>query len=305
MRLAIPFRSVLAVFALLCCAPGAGAAQVRIPDQGVIPDQGANPAQAPAELRLMTFNIRYGTADDGDHAWPHRRDLVAEIIRREDADILAIQEALAFQLEDLAPVLAGYRKLGQHRDGGTGGEFSGLYVRTDRVRLVDWGEFWLSPTPDVVASRGWDAALHRMAVWADVVPEGSDTVVRIYGTHFDHRGEVARVESARLIAEHATEAGRPTVVMGDLNVPDGSEAVRIFASRGYRSAVLALHPGETRGTFNGFTDPRGGNRRIDHVLVGPGLRPTSAAILDHRVDGLFPSDHFPVVAVVVLAGSRP
>jgi endonuclease/exonuclease/phosphatase family metal-dependent hydrolase len=251
----------------------------------------------------MTFNIRYGTADDGDHAWPHRRDLVAEIIRREDADVLAIQEALAFQLEELAPVLADYRKLGQHRDGATGGEFSGLYVRTDRVRLVDWGEFWLSPTPDVVASRGWDAALHRMAVWADVVPEGGDTVVRIYGTHFDHRGEVARVESARLIAEHASTAGRPTVVMGDLNVPDGSEAVRTFADLGYRSAVLALHPDETLGTFNGFTDPTGGSR-IDHVLVGPGLRPTRAAILDDRVDGLFPSDHFPVVAVVT-AGSRP
>jgi endonuclease/exonuclease/phosphatase family metal-dependent hydrolase len=229
---------------------------------------------------------------------------VAEIIRREAPDVLAIQEGLAFQLDELDPVLAGYRKLGQHRDGGTDGEFSGLYVRTDRVRLVDWGEFWLSPTPDVVASRGWDAALPRMAVWADVVPDGGDTVVRVYGTHFDHRGEVARVESARLIAEQALAAGRPTVVMGDLNVPDGSEAVRTFADLGYRSAVVTLHPDETLGTFNGFTDPRGGEQRIDHVLVGPGLRPTAAAILDDRVDGLFPSDHFPVVAVVVVAGSR-
>ena len=304
MKPAIPFRSALAVCALLCCAPGAVVCQAPLADQPPFADQPPVAGQPPAELRLMTFNIRYGTADDGDHAWPHRRGLVAEIIRREDADVLAIQEALAFQLEELAPVLAGYRKLGQHRDGGTAGEFSGLYVRGDRVRLVDWGEFWLSPTPDVVASPGWDAALPRMAVWADVVPEGTDTVVRIYGTHFDHRGDVARVESARLIVEHATEAGRPTVVMGDLNVPEGSEAVRTFAEFGYRSAVATLHPQETRGTFNGFTDPDGGSRRIDHVLVGPGLRPTGAAILDDRVDGLFPSDHFPVVAVV-LAGSRP
>ncbi|MEJ2204664.1 MAG: endonuclease/exonuclease/phosphatase family protein [Gemmatimonadota bacterium] len=255
-------------------------------------------AQAPTQLRLMTFNIRYGTAQDGDHIWANRRDLVADIIEREAADVLAIQEALDFQLDDLAPALRGYRKLGQHRDGGTGGEFSGLYVREDRVRIVDWGEFWLSPTPEVVASRGWDAALHRMAVWVDIVPVGSDEMIRVYGTHFDHRGEVARVESAGLIARHASGAGRPAAVLGDLNAADGSEVVRAFADLGYRSAIPALHPEVTLGTFNGFEDPRGGGRRIDHILVGPGLRATSAAILDDRVQDLFPSDHFPVVAVV-------
>ena len=90
-------------------------------------------AQESPELRVMTFNIRYGTADDGDHVWPNRRHLVAQIIAREAPDVLAIQEALAFQLDELAPSLEGYVKLGQHRDGGTGGEFSGLYVRTDAV----------------------------------------------------------------------------------------------------------------------------------------------------------------------------
>lgn len=254
-------------------------------------------AQAPQELSVMTFNIRYGTADDREHAWPHRRHLVAALILRESPDVLAIQEALDFQLEELAPALEGYRKLGQHRDGGLAGEFSGLYVREDRVTVLDWGEFWLSPTPDVVASKGWDAALPRMSVWADVAPVGSGRAVRVYGTHFDHRGAEARVESARLIAGHAAAAGHPAVVMGDLNVPDDSEALRVFSELGYRSAVLKLHPDETLGTFNGFRDPTGGGR-IDHVLVGPGLSAVASAILADRVDGLFPSDHFPVVAVV-------
>jgi endonuclease/exonuclease/phosphatase family metal-dependent hydrolase len=262
-------------------------------------------AQAASELRLMTFNIRYGTADDGDHVWRNRRDLVAEIIEREAADVVAIQEALEFQLDELAPALEGYRKLGQHRDGGAGGEFSGLYVRQDGAQIVDWGEFWLSPTPEVVASRGWDAALHRMAIWADIRLDGSTEVVRVYGTHFDHRGEIARVESARLIAGHASGAGRPTVVMGDLNAPDDSGPLRFLADLGYRSAVTTLHPSETLGTFNGFEDPLGGGRRIDHILVGPGLRPKRAAILDDRVGGLFPSDHFPVVAVVEIPPGDP
>lgn len=260
----------------------------------------AAPRPAPSELTVMTFNVRYGTANDGEHAWANRRELVAEIIEREAVDVLAIQEALEFQLEELAPALEGYRKLGQHRDGGRGGEFSGLYVREDRVRVVDWGEFWLSPTPEVVASRGWDAALHRMAVWADVAVEGSEEVVRVYGTHFDHRGEIARVESAHLIAGHAAVGGHRAVVLGDLNAPDDSAPLRAFAESGFRSAVATLHPRETLGTFNGFEDPLGGGRRIDHVLVGAGLEVRSAAILDDRVDGLFPSDHFPVRALVVL-----
>jgi len=253
-------------------------------------------AQDAHELKVMTFNIRYGTGNDGDHAWPNRRALVAELIAGEAPDVLALQEALDFQLAELAPVLSGYRKLGQHRDGGTEGEFSGLYVRNGSVELVDWGEFWLSPTPEVVASVGWDAAITRMAVWADLRVGGSDSAVRVYGTHFDHRGERARVESARLIAAHADGAGA-TLIMGDLNVPEEAEAMQVFFEAGYRSAMPTLHPAVKLGTFNGFRDPGGGGRRIDHVLVSEGLELKAAAILDDR-DGLFPSDHYPVVALL-------
>ena len=137
---------------------------------------GAEDRQEPGdELVLMTFNIRYGTAEDGPNGWGNRRSLVAEIIRHESPDVVAIQEGLAFQLEDLEDVLGGYRKLGQHREGGSAGEFSGLYVNEARVTVLRWGEFWLSPTPDSVGSRGWDAALPRMAVWVELEGTASTT----------------------------------------------------------------------------------------------------------------------------------
>lgn len=262
-----------------------------------------NPGKAQAsetELKLMTFNIRYGTADDGANAWEHRRELVTEIIRREDPHILAIQEGLAFQLEELAPALDGYRKLGQHRDGGLEGEFSGLYVKEDPIRLLDWGEMWLSPTPDAAGSLGWDAALPRMAVWVEVQTAHGGGRLRIYGTHFDHRGEVARVESARLLTRHA-EAGPPAVIMGDLNVEEGTEALEVFFESGYRSAFTTLHPESELGTFNGFRDPKGGGR-IDHILLGAELEAWEAAILTHRTEEVWASDHYPVMAVVSLAG---
>ena len=247
-------------------------------------------------LRLMTFNIRYGTAGDGPNAWANRRALVADIIRRSDPDVLAIQEGLAFQLEELGDVLGDYRKLGQHREGGLEGEFSGLYVNELRVRVRDWGEFWLSPTPDSVGSQGWDAALPRMAVWVEIEYIDGGQPIRVYGTHFDHRGEVARLESARLIARHA-EDGPPAVVMGDLNLQEESEPLGVFFDRRYRSAFRVAHPESEVGTFNGFRDASGG-RRLDHILLDPRLEPLAAEIFDEQVNGVWPSDHFAVSALV-------
>ncbi|MGW8265793.1 MAG: endonuclease/exonuclease/phosphatase family protein [Longimicrobiales bacterium] len=256
----------------------------------------SSPQTAPDELVLMTFNIRYGTAEDGPNSWETRRARVADLIAAEAPDVLAIQEGLGFQLEQLGSVLGSYRKLGQHREGGSNGEFSGLYVKEDRVRILRWGEFWLSPTPDSVASVGWDAALPRMVVWAEIQRTAGSTPLRVYGTHFDHRGETARLESARLIARHA-EHGPPAVILGDLNADEGSEPLGVFFDLGYRSAFRTLHPRSNVGTFNGFQDPSGGSR-IDHILLDRRITPRRADVLDQKPAGGWASDHFPVTAVI-------
>lgn len=273
----MPFSSVTAVLLLVAvaCSPGQG------PEEGI---------------KLMTFNIRYASADDGPNSWTHRRPLVADIVRDASPDVLAIQEGLDFQLEDLSEILGPYKKLGQHRNGGLSGEFSGLYVREDRVEAIDWGELWLSPTPDSVGSVGWDAALPRMAVWADLRLAGTDQILRVYGTHFDHRGTQARLESARLLLRRAT-GGPPAVFMGDFNASEGSEPIKNLLDQGFRSAVLAHNPGTQTGTFNGFEDPTG-RRRIDHIFVHPDLRIEAGEILGASGATPWPSDHFPVTARV-------
>jgi len=276
--------SLLPVFLLSgCCAVQPA------PDR---PDESS--AAQPSSIEIMSFNIRYGTARDGEHAWPNRRELVAARIEGQQPDVLAIQEALDFQLDELASTLKGYRKLGQHREGGTRGEFSGLYVAEDRWQVLNWGEFWLSPTPDQVGVAGWDAALPRMAVWADLAPVNGGAQIRVYGTHYDHRGKLARAESSALIVAHAAEVAGAVVVTGDFNAIESSAALSPYFSNGFRSAMSELHPADSRGTFNSWSDPTGG-RRIDHLLVR-GAQPTRAEILSGRVGELFPSDHDAVVA---------
>jgi endonuclease/exonuclease/phosphatase family metal-dependent hydrolase len=248
----------------------------------------------------MTFNIRNGMARDGEHNWPARRDLVAERIRTTDPDVLALQEAFAFQLVDLADVLAGYTKIGQHREGGQGGEFSGLFVRNN-LRVVDQGEFWFSESPEVPGSKSWDSSLPRMTAWVDLGFDASNRGIRIYGTHYDHRGPVARRRASEMIVAHAEGLER-VIVMGDLNAKAENPPLRAYWDADFSSAVETTLPDETRGTFNGFRDETGGGRgrRIDFVLLRGALQAESAAILGGRVEGLFPSDHDAVKASVVL-----
>lgn len=248
------------------------------------------------ELQVLTFNIRYGTANDGDHAWEHRKQIVADLISEVDPDVLAIQEALDFQLVDLATALADYQKVGVHRGGGTKDEFSGLYIRKG-IHVFESGTFWLSETPEVVASKSWDSSLPRTATFAKIQWDGNELC--IYGTHFDHRGEEARTMSSKLIREHAPD-DMPVIVMGDFNAERGDAPMVHFSLDLYESVVEGLLPDSTLGTFNGFKDPTGG-RRIDHILIhnvdsGNWLMMKSAKIHDQKVNGLFPSDHFPVSA---------
>lgn len=127
---------------------------------------GASPAPATSSLKVMSFNVRYDNPGDGVNAWPNRRDWVASLMRFHEADVIGVQEALASMLRDLDQRLPGFARFGVGRTNGVAeGEFSAILYRTDRLALQDSGTFWLSPTPEAVGSKGWDAALERIATW--------------------------------------------------------------------------------------------------------------------------------------------
>ena len=160
---------------------------------------GVGPTSA-GSLTVMSFNVRYGTADDGDDAWPHRRGHVVATITAAGPDLLGTQECLAFQREELAAALPAFAVIGVGRDDGNeAGEMCASFYRRDRFDLLDHGTFWLSETPDEVASRGWDAALPRIATWLRLRDRPSGRELLWLNTHFDHRGAEARLESLTLL----------------------------------------------------------------------------------------------------------
>ena len=140
-----------------------------------------------------------------------------------------------------------------------------------------------------------------MTAWVDLGFDASTRSVRIYGTHYDHRGPKARLRASEMIVDHA-KGVEHVIVMGDLNAKAEAPPLKVYWDANFSSAVETARPNETRGTFNAFRDETGGgrSRRIDFVLLRGALKAESAAILSGRVEGLFPSDHDAVTASVRL-----
>ena len=267
--------------------------------------QGAEP------VRVMSFNIRYGTANDGVNHWDRRREFLRDTIRAFDPDLLGTQETLGFQRDWLTGQLPGYGVLGVGRDDGQDrGEMMALYYREARFEKLDGGHFWLSETPEQVGSQSWDSALPRMVTWVRLKDRRAQTArpILFFNTHFDHRGAEARAQSAGLIRRRLLELGTndSLVVTGDFNDGDGGEPHRqLFADlKGTPSPVVDTfrvkhpQPGPNEGTFTEFLLKNTGGPRIDWIAASRDWQIEAASIDRTAREGRTPSDHFPVTATL-------
>lgn len=263
------------------------------------------------DIKVMSFNIRYGTANDGDNRWELRKDLVIDTIENFQPDLLGCQEALQFQVEYLQDKFPEYAVHGVGRDDGkTKGEYAPIYYLKSRFSLVDSGHYWLSETPDVVGSKSWDAAITRMVSWVVLEDLKNNNARLIYAnTHFDHIGRTARHESARLIRAmyNYQGEGMPAILTGDFNAGedslpyqalvqgDGTDSEPMLDT--YREINPEKYEGE--GTFGSWTGRTSG-ARIDWILTTKHFDSVNAMIDHTNIKGRYPSDHFPVEAIIRL-----
>ena len=253
-------------------------------------------------IRFMSFNIRFDTVIDeaAGNRWPDRFASVVATIRNTAPDVIGIQEALRGQVDDLTVALPDYRGLGKPREIGDTAEYVPLFFRTQRFEVLEHGDFWMSPTPEVEGSRGWDTDVPRHCTWAALRDHAARVELMVLNTHLDRWGEVARLESARLVAERiALTTGTPSVVLGDLNALEDSEPLVILKDSGLRDSFRDVYPTATNvQTIHHYRDLSGG-RKIDYVLCDERWRTVAAGIVrEHAMDRL-PSDHFPVFADLV------
>ena len=257
-------------------------------------------------LSVMTFNMRYDNPEDGQNNWRFRRERIAGVIKAQEVDVLGTQELLSNQFDDLSGLLTGYQGVGVGRlDGAESGEYCAVFFRKDRFTLLDSGTFWLSETPEVVGSLGWDGACERIATWV-VLRDRDGRELFFIDTHLDHVGQVARDECVSLLMKRieTLSGGRPVILTGDFNSEPGSSVVAHVQKDGVLRDAKAI-AAQRSGTDWSFSDfgqiPEAERPLLDYIFVSGDIEAVRYEVLPDTFDGGYVSDHAPVMAVVKIA----
>jgi endonuclease/exonuclease/phosphatase family metal-dependent hydrolase len=261
-------------------------------------------------FRVMTFNIRLNTPNDGPDAWPNRKEFATSMIRFHNADIAGLQEALRDQVDDLAESLPEYGWFGVGRDDGkNAGEFMAVFYCKDRFKVIEQSTFWLSETTET-PTMGWDAACFRVVTWGKFEDVKTGKQFYLFNTHFDHKGVIAKKESSKLLVQSVEEiAGDfPVIVTGDFNsIPDSephqilikglaeNPSTKLIDAK-YISKYPHHGPNGTITQFKSATLPH--NKTIDYIFIKNNVSVLMHGTLSDMFDGHFPSDHMPVLAKV-------
>ena len=274
------------------------------------------------ELRVMSFNIRYGSAGDGENHWPKRREMVFEVIRTQKSDVVGLQEALRFQIDEIREAMPAYGEIGVARDDGkTKGEYSAILYRMDRFKVGDSGTFWFSDTPEIPGSIHWGNDCVRICTWARLIEKKSGRAFYLFNLHLDHVSQPSRENSAVLLAQRIFNRKHiePFIVTGDFNAGENNPVIAYLKGNtalGLPNAPVSKSPVPMVDTFrtlhpdakdvrtsHGFRGGRQGNK-IDYVLAPPAIQVLEAQILYDNVDGRYPSDHYPVTARLRLSAGQ-
>jgi endonuclease/exonuclease/phosphatase family metal-dependent hydrolase len=261
--------------------------------------------QSQTRLNLMSYNIRYDITTSNASPWTERHIAISSQIKRFDVDIVGMQEVLDHQRTQLLSDLPGFASIGVGRDDGQkAGEYSPIFYKVERFRVLSSGTFWLSPTPDV-PSKGWDAALNRICTYAQFFDLKSNQSFWVFNTHFDHVGEEARMKSSVLILQKIQEVTKGTrqavIFCGDLNLNDDHPTISFLQAQ-MKDALLGSKHVESNmnKTFNNFDLENEASKRIDYIFTNEKAEVLTFETVVERFGISYPSDHFPIFAKLCL-----
>jgi endonuclease/exonuclease/phosphatase family metal-dependent hydrolase len=263
-------------------------------------------AQAQQEIKVMSFNIRLDVASDGENRWDARKDKVAALMNYYEADFIGAQEVQHHQLQYLLQELKQYSSIGVGRDDGKeAGEYSNIFYNAEKYVVLQQSTFWLSPTPDSV-SFGWNANCRRVCTYGLFQDKKTKQRLWVFNTHFDHIGDTARLESAKLITEkiqRLTSYKYPIIITGDFNSKP-TEAPAVYMTKHFKNARdhSRQKPYGPADTWNGFAFDKKPEGCIDYIFLSGHSKLTvqKFASITDSYDKKYPSDHFPILATFVL-----
>jgi endonuclease/exonuclease/phosphatase family metal-dependent hydrolase len=262
----------------------------------------------PASISVLTWNLwwRFGP-------WEERLPAIVETARRLDPDIACFQEVWVGDGTSSAHVIADAL-----------GFETAVHARME-VDGVGWGNAVISRWPITrvdaaplpAAPTGGDE--ERLVVLA--VVDAPKDPVQVYSTHLNWRHDHSAVrqdqvrELCRFVAAQRPRE-YPPVLCGDFNAEPTSDEIRMLTGQAavpepglvFRDAWTACggdDPGCTWADANPYAKvEHEQQRRIDYVFTGWRRNdgrgaPTSCRVVgDEPIDGVWPSDHFGVLATL-------
>jgi endonuclease/exonuclease/phosphatase family metal-dependent hydrolase len=260
-------------------------------------------------IKVMTLNIRYDNPGDSINTWSDRASQVSNFILNEEPDIIGMQEVLESQYEVLDSVLPEYTSIGVgSSDGAKEGEMNPIFFRKEKFDMVRNLTFWLSDTPEVQGSIGWESSLPRIVTWMELVDKNSHEHFFFFNTHFAYDSDSARIMSSKILLSSVEKIseGFPFIITGDFNMPPTSTGYKILTGPAesvplFKDAysISEKRPSGPSYTFNGFFD-KPGTDRIDYIFVKNGMKVLEHKTIVKKDKGIFISDHWPVEATVQL-----
>jgi endonuclease/exonuclease/phosphatase family metal-dependent hydrolase len=258
-----------------------------------------------SELVIATYNLRFAS-DEAPNAWPDRRPVVKALLDRYQPDLIGTQEGLYHQLKDIAADQPDFDWIGLGRDGGSRGELMAIFYRRDRFEPLEYDHFWLSDTPEVIASSTWGNGVRRMVSWARFRDRITGRTFYFWNTHLDHEVQAAREKSAELIRQRIGRlpADVPLFLVGDFNtIAMANRTYDILTKEaGLTDTWSAARErrNEDANSFTGFGPLRHEGERIDWILARGALDVRATEVVTFRHGDQWPSDHLPVVAWITL-----
>jgi len=256
------------------------------------------------EFKVMSYNIRLGSADDGENNWELRKNKVTDLMNYYEADFIGMQETQKFQMEFLLKQMLKYNSIGKPRTRDKNAEYSNIFYKKNKYELITQNTFWLSETPDSI-SQGWDAAYNRIATYGLFQLKNRNKFIWIINSHFDNEGHVSRIESAKLIIKKIDELLKikncNVVFMGDLNSRPDEEPISYLFQNLVETRTNCLNkPYGEQSTWNGFNFNKKHNEQIDYIFIGKNnnLQITKFITIDDFYDFKYPSDHFPIMVTL-------
>ena len=249
-------------------------------------------------LKVMSYNIRLGSADDKTNSWALRYTATEEMLKDQAPDVFGVQEALEYQVRYIK-AMCGYECVGVGRENGKkAGEHMSIFWNKKTVKMLKWGTFWLSETPKK-PSMGWDAACFRTATWALMKDKETGEKFYFVNTHLDHAGVQAQKNGLKLIMDSIAEInpdGYPMVLVGDFNMrPDNANLADLDSMM--QSARKIAAKTDSHDTYNGWGK---GTGIIDYIYMsGFSSCPEYQTVTKRYKDRKYVSDHYPITATLI------